>query len=190
MHLHNALIPLRCQCVIRCRISHEQGEIMTTVKLNVLTLAFVILSISTTLGASPAESKANFNGLVTLTSNYDHEKTVTRLVSKLNEKNMQVFTTIHHHDGAKSVGADIEPTTLVIFGNPKIGSVLMTCSQSVGIDLPQKALIWTNAEGVTFLTYNSPEYLNKRHMLTDCLDTLTKIENALSMFAGYATTDK
>lgn len=76
---------------------------------------------------------------------------------------MTVFTRIDHSAGAKKVDKELRPTELVIFGNPKVGTPLMQCVQTVAIDLPQKMLIWQDEAGTTWLSYNNPSYLAKRH---------------------------
>ena len=63
---------------------------------------------------------------------------------------------------------ELRETELIIFGNPKVGSPLMKCQQSVAIDLPQKALIWKDSEGKVWISYNNPRYLEKRHNISNC----------------------
>ncbi|MGD9113209.1 MAG: DUF302 domain-containing protein, partial [Desulfobacterales bacterium] len=110
-----------------------------------------------------------------------------RLESVLKEKGMTVFARIKHSDGAKKAGVDLRPTELVIFGNPKVGAPLMKCNQTVGIDLPQKALIWKDDTDQVWLTYNEPQYLSKRHGLSACAGVIAKVEKALGNFAKAAT---
>ena len=100
---------------------------------------------------------------------------------------MTVFNRINHAAGAKRVGKVLRPTELIIFGNPKVGAPLMQCSQTVGLDLPQKALIWEDEAGLVWFTYNAPRYLDRRHGLAKCSPVLKKIENALRNFAVAAT---
>jgi uncharacterized protein (DUF302 family) len=71
-------------------------------------------------------------------------------------------------------------TELIIFGNPKVGSPLMKCQQSVAIDLPQKALIWEDDESKVWISYNDPRYLEKRHNISGCDEVISKIDKALS----------
>jgi uncharacterized protein (DUF302 family) len=85
------------------------------------------------------------------------------------------------------VGKQLRPTELVIFGNPKVGAPLMQCGQTIGIDLPQKALIWQDDNGQVWLTYNDPLYLAKRHEIAGCEPVLDKVQNALKNFAQAAT---
>ena len=90
-------------------------------------------------------------------------------------------------EGAQKVGKKLRPTEVIIFGNPNVGAPLMQCSQSVAIDLPQKALISEDEAGQVWLSYNDPKYLEKRHGIKECVEVIKKIENALSNFANAAT---
>lgn len=130
---------------------------------------------------------AGGNGLVSVKSSHDVEATADRLERILNQKGMTVFIRINHAAGAANVGQKLRPTELIIFGNPKVGAPLMQCSQSVGVDLPQKALIWQDDKGLVWLTYNDPDYLAGRHGLKECAEVLKKVEKALSNFATAAT---
>lgn len=113
--------------------------------------------------------------------------TSERLVKALQAKGMTVFARIDHAAGAQSVGQTLRATEVVVFGNPKVGTLLMQCSQSTAIDLPQKALIWEDQDGQVWLSYNHPQYLAKRHHIENCGEILVKIEQALSNFAQAAT---
>jgi len=125
--------------------------------------------------------------LITVKSSHDVKATGDRLESALREKGMTVFIRINHAEGAKKIGASLRPTELLIFGNPKVGTPLIQCGQSVAIDLPQKALIWEDEAGQVWLSYNDPKYLAERHRIKDCVDVIKKIEIALGNFANAAT---
>ena len=127
------------------------------------------------------------NGIISIKSSYDVKTTRDRLESKLREKGMTVFIRINHAEGAQKVGKKLRPTELIIFGNPKVGTPLMQCGQSVAIDLPQKALIWQDETGQVWLSYNDPKYLASRHSITECNEVIMKIEKALGNFARMAT---
>jgi uncharacterized protein (DUF302 family) len=126
-------------------------------------------------------------GFVNVMSNHSVKETADRLQAVIKQKGMTVFTRIDHAAGAQRVGKILRPTELIIFGNPKVGAPLMQCSQTVGLDLPQKALIWEDEAGRVWFSYNDPKYLAKRHGLTKCGEILKKIENALKNFAIAAT---
>ena len=127
------------------------------------------------------------NGMVHVDSANDFDTTLNKLTQALEAKGMKIFATIPHSKGAASVDVNINPTTLVIFGNPKVGAPLMACTQMVGIDLPQKALITEDSEGKVTLTYNDPAYLKDRHEIEGCDKVLGKVSKALANFAKAAT---
>ena len=127
------------------------------------------------------------NGLISVKSSHNVKATADRLEDTLNQKGMTVFIRINHAAGAQKVGKKLRPTELIVFGNPKVGTPLMQCSQSVGIDLPQKALIWQDDQGQVWLSYNDPNYLAQRHGISECTEVIKKVEKALSNFAKAAT---
>jgi len=127
-------------------------------------------------------------GMVDVKSSFGVNETANRLESVLKEKGMTIFNRIKHSEAAKKVGIELRETELIIFGNPKVGSPLMNCQQSVAIDLPQKALIWKDSEGKTWISYNNPRYLDKRHNISNCEEVISKIEKALAGIAKAAAT--
>ena len=127
------------------------------------------------------------NGLISIKSAHNVKKTADRLENTLKEKGMTVFIRIDHAKGAQKVGKKLRPTETIIFGNPNVGTPLMQCSQSVAIDLPQKALVWEDEKGRVWLSYNDPTYLARRHGISGCGEIIQKIENALSNVAKKAT---
>jgi uncharacterized protein (DUF302 family) len=127
------------------------------------------------------------NGIISVKSAHDVPTTTDKLVAALEGKGMRVFARIDHAAGAKKVEMVLEPTELVIFGNPKVGTALMKCGHSIAIDLPLKALIWEDGDGQTWLGYNSPAYLAERHELDGCEKVLAKVGKALAGFAKTAT---
>lgn len=103
------------------------------------------------------------DGLVTMPSSHGPAETTNRLESEVLEKGLTVFANIDHDAGAAAAGLSLRPTRLLIFGNAKGGTPLMQSVQTMGIDLPLKALVWQDAEGATWLSYNDPDWLAKRH---------------------------
>ena len=120
------------------------------------------------------------DGVINLESVYNVKETADRLENILTEKGMTIFNRINHSEGAANVGITLPDTELFIFGNPKVGSPLMKCQQTVAIDLPQKALIWAGDQGKVWISYNNPRYLEKRHNISGCEEVIAKIEKALS----------
>lgn len=125
--------------------------------------------------------------LVSVKSSHDVQATADKLEAVLEEKGMTVMARVNHQQGAEKAGMELRPTEVLIFGNPKAGTPLMQCAQSVAIDLPQKALIWEDENGDTWLGYNDPDYLKSRHDIEGCDDALSKISVALEGLAKAAT---
>jgi len=103
------------------------------------------------------------NGIVTISSHRSVEETVAKFEEILQAKGVKLFALIDHSGEAEKAGLKMKPTKLLIFGNPKGGTPLMLAAPSSAIDLPLKALIWEDAAGKTWITYNSPAYLQERH---------------------------
>jgi len=103
------------------------------------------------------------DGLTTLRSSYGPKDTMTRLEAEVKARGMTVFARIDHAAGAAGAGLPLRPTELLIFGNAKAGTPLMQTVQTTGIDLPLKALVWEDASGATWLSYNDPAWLAQRH---------------------------
>jgi len=145
---------------------------------------FIALALFTI--AIPA---AAADGVITIPSVFTVSETVDRLQSILGEKGMTIFNRIKHSESASKVGIELRKTELIIFGNPKVGSPLMKCQQSVAIDLPQKALIWEDDKAQVWLSYNDPRYLAVRHNISGCEEVVEKIEKALASIANSASSE-
>ena len=129
------------------------------------------------------------NGMGEYPSRYGVEETTKRLVEVLRRNGVTVFKVIDHAEGASSVGMKLRAAKLVIFGNPKIGTPLMQCSQTLGLDLPQKILVYEDEGGRVHALFNTKAYLMWRHGVEyDCSPALQKkMDAAVKKFAKYAT---
>lgn len=127
------------------------------------------------------------DGMINVKSPFSVEQTVHRLEQVLADRGMTLFKRVRHSEAGAEVGVDMRKTQLVIFGNPKVGTPLMQCQQTVAIDLPQKALVWEDGNGHVWLSYNDPAYLVKRHDIPGCEAIVGKIKQALAGIARDAT---
>ena len=125
-------------------------------------------------------------GLVTLQSNHSVKDTADKLVSIIESKGMKVFARVDHQKNAQGVDLTLRPTQVIMFGNPKAGTPLMNCEQSVAIDLPQKILISEDTDKKVWLSYNHPEYLKTRHNIKGCDTEIANIAKALNSVSKAA----
>lgn len=103
------------------------------------------------------------NGIISVVSTHSVDETIENLKKILQNKKIPIFAIIDHSGEAKKVGIEMPPTKLLIFGNPIAGTPLMLAAPSIAIDLPLKILIRRDDNGKVWVSYNSPEYLQKRH---------------------------
>jgi len=110
------------------------------------------------------------DGLTSIASGFDHKETLDRLEAQIKAKGLTVFARIDHAAGAAAVGMALRPTEVVLFGNARGGTPLMLDKQTTGIDLPLKYLVWQDAAGKTWLSYNEPDWIARRHGLGTASD--------------------
>ena len=141
--------------------------------MNQLTRFAVAAAFATCTLVAPAFAA---DGLIATKSPYSAKETMTRLEDTVKARGLNVFARVDHAAGAAKIGKTLRPTEVLIFGNPQGGTPLMECAQSMGIDLPLKALVWEDAAAQVWLGYNDPAYLAKRHAAGDCaaVDAVSK----------------
>jgi uncharacterized protein (DUF302 family) len=105
----------------------------------------------------------SMEGLTTIQSSFGPSETMNRLEREIKARGMEVFSRIDHAALAAEAGLTLRPTEVISFGNPRGGTPLMQANQTIGIDLPLKALVWQDAAGSTWVSYNEPAWLAQRH---------------------------
>jgi uncharacterized protein (DUF302 family) len=125
--------------------------------------------------------------LVTLPSAHGASETVERLKALLSQKGIQVFAHIDHAAEAEMVGLSLRPTQVVLFGNPRAGTPLMQSRQTIGLDLPLRALVWQDEAGKVWLTYRRVEVLAGLHHVADRGEAVKALDNGLASLARAAT---
>ena len=129
------------------------------------------------------------DGLTTIKSNLGPKETMDRLETQVKARGMSVFARIDHAAGAATIGMQLRPTEVLIFGNPTGGTPLMQAAQTIGLDLPLKALVWQDASGDSWLSYNDPVWLARRHGISGETEMVAgKLSAALATVALAATT--
>jgi uncharacterized protein (DUF302 family) len=114
-------------------------------------------------------SDNNKNGLIQLTTQHSFEDTFQRLESSVASRGLTVFARIDFSGDAERTGLKMNPTRLLIFGNPKAGTPLMVAAPTLAIDFPLKILVSQDGNGKVWVSYNSPEYLKERHDIPESL---------------------
>jgi uncharacterized protein (DUF302 family) len=133
------------------------------------------------------ERAMTIDGLTTIKSSHGPKETMDRLETQVKSRGMSVFARIDHAAGASSAGLSLRPTEVLIFGNAMGGTPLMQAAQTIGLDLPLKALVWQDASGDRWLSYNDPTWLARRHGITGETETVAKLSAALAAVASAAT---
>ncbi len=149
-------------------------------------LAKAALALTAMIGLSGAQAMAA-DGLTTVKSSFGPEETMKRYEAEVRAKGLTVFAHVDHAAGAAAVGLPLRSTDLLIFGNARGGTPLMQAVQTIGIDLPLKALVWQDEAGTTFVSYNDPAYLAHRHGLGESADAAA-LSGALKAITAKATT--
>jgi uncharacterized protein (DUF302 family) len=123
-------------------------------------------------------------GIIDTMSHHSVDQTVETLRTMLQSKGVTLFGVIDHSGEAEKAGLVMPPTKLLIFGSPKGGTPLMLAAPSAAIDLPLKILVWQDAGGRVWISYNSPQYLQKRHGLpAELLSNISVVETLAAQAA-------
>lgn len=167
------------------------GSRMPTATRILMMVAILVGGMIWGLPLTPAQAMSPAKGADVISKKSAHSVTATldRFEKILKSKGITVFTRIDHAAGAKSVGTELSPTELIIFGNPKLGTPLMQETRAIGLDLPMKALAWADADGTVYLSYTAPSALKARYGIEGAakvLDTMTQALDGLTTAATKA----
>ncbi len=124
--------------------------------------------------------------LESVPSQHNATESVKRFITIIQQKGLTHFATIDHAANAKKAGLSLKPEVVVLFGNPKVGTKLMACNPSMGMDLPMRMLFTTNYEGETTISYTNPEYWTLKHNIKDktCIAIIQKMHSVMKTLAA------
>jgi uncharacterized protein (DUF302 family) len=108
-------------------------------------------------------------GVITRESAGSVDATIGRLLAIVEGKGLKVFSVVDHSGEARAVGLSLRETKLVLFGSPAAGTPVMEAAPLAALDLPLRALVWSDDRGLTLISYLSPRWLAQRHGLPDSL---------------------
>jgi uncharacterized protein (DUF302 family) len=127
----------------------------------------------------------NSPGIASFPSPYPVDETLSRLKSSIAGKGLHLFAHIDHGAGAAQAGLQMPPAHVLIFGHAKAGTPLMLASPLLALDLPLKVLIWQDADGKVWASYNTPEFLVERHALpADLVKNISGVEGLVKAALG------
>lgn len=144
------------------------------------------LAILTVLAVAFAMPARAGDEMIVKKSPYPVSQTLDRLAKVLQSKGITVFARVDHAAGAAKIGQSLRPTEVLIFGNPKLGTPLMTANQRIGLDLPLKALAWQDANGQVWLGYLKPKELEDRYDIKGRGEVFKQMTGALDKLTGAA----
>jgi uncharacterized protein (DUF302 family) len=124
--------------------------------------------------------------LITKPSGHSVSVTIDRLVSAVEAAGAKVFARVDHAAGAISIGSELRPTQMLMFGNPKLGTPALQLSQSAGLDLPLRAVAYQDADGQVFIAYHAPAKLSGTHAIPADAEVLKKMTGALDKLTNKA----
>jgi uncharacterized protein (DUF302 family) len=147
---------------------------------------------TTTQNEVLTNSSASINsgqGVITLVSQNNFSTTYNNLRNSIiDNTNLSLVFELNHQENAQNAGLSLRPTSVIVFGNPNLGTPLMQDSQTTALDLPQKFLVWEDENGEVKVSYNNPNFLKSRHLISNSQNsTLEDITNALNNLAISAT---
>ena len=132
------------------------------------------------------DALSDIEGLTSIRSSFDPKETIDRLEAQIRGQGLTIFARIDHAAGAAEVGLTLRPTELIIFGNARGGTPLIQSVQTIGIDLPLKALVWEDAASKTWISYNEPNWIAQRHGIANAEPVVAKMADLLHAISTAA----
>lgn len=149
-------------------------------------MKFVSLFLLTAFILPAVADSLQEQGVIAKKSMHSVVATLDKLEKIVKSKGFTVFARIDHAAGASKVGQSLRPTQVLIFGNPKIGTALISSAQSAGLDLPIRVAAWQDDAGQVWIAYNAPQWLADRHAISDKEKVIAKMTGALGKLTGAA----
>ncbi|MBL8580461.1 MAG: DUF302 domain-containing protein [Mesorhizobium sp.] len=124
--------------------------------------------------------------LIVKESAFDFATTVQRLQTEIEKRGAKIVVTVDHAAAAKVTGLELRPTTVILFGNPALGTPLMQDRQTAGLDLPLRVLIWEDENGRVQIGYRPPSHITDVHGIENLKEVTDKMAGALNAITDAA----
>ncbi|WP_459211311.1 DUF302 domain-containing protein [Aquimarina rhabdastrellae] len=158
--------------------------------IQLMLLCVVIISCASRETNQNNIAMSSEKGIIIKESTLSFETTYQKLKTVLeNNPNLKIIAELDHQANAARVDKKLNPTRIIMFGNPNLGTPLMQNKQVIGLDLPQKILVFEDENGKVKLAYNDPFYLKDRHEIKEREEILNKIKGALDKITSAAIAD-
>jgi len=125
--------------------------------------------------------------LMTVESKHSVKDTLDRLTAALDQRGIKPVARVDHAAAAKTVGMELPPTEILIFGNPKLGTPLMQANPEIAIDVPLKVLVWQDKAGKVWVAYTPPDALKARYGIADRDEVFKAMESAVQTLTKAAS---
>ncbi|MBE9045322.1 DUF302 domain-containing protein [Pleurocapsales cyanobacterium LEGE 10410] len=122
-------------------------------------LRYLVVTAIAILFAFTVSATSEVDGLITQPSANSVDVTIEKFEEAATKRGLKVFARLDHAAAAESVGLEMPQATVIVFGNPRVGTPVFIETPTVAIDLPPKAMVWEDSDGKVFLSYNSAEFL-------------------------------
>lgn len=158
--------------------------------LSAVALASAIACLPHTVMAEPVATKVAENGIVKVRSAYPFGETILRLKSDIAAKGIMFFSAIEQSKLAEKVGITLNPSTLLVFGNPPLGVQFLTANPDAGLDWPVRLLVSQDAKGQVWMTYTDFHYIARRHGIAnrnEAFDMASKVIVSITSAAAVGT---
>jgi uncharacterized protein (DUF302 family) len=129
----------------------------------------IALALATTALSSsvPQAATVSKDGIVKIKSAYPMQETIERIKKDVAAKKIKLFDVIDQAQLAKDAGVDLKPSTLIIFGNPPLGTLFLTSKAEAGLDWPVRLLVYQDDAGQVWTAYTDFNWIAHRHGITN-----------------------
>jgi uncharacterized protein (DUF302 family) len=152
-------------------------------------VSYVVLAAAAILmTATNAAAQTGTDGYTTVVSASSFDSTLVHLERAITSRGLTIAVKIDHAAAAKKANLMLPPTTLVIAGNPAVGTALMQADQRMALDLPLRFLVWQAPDGTrASVSYEPIKTIAARHGLTGKDELLGRMTAAISAIVADAT---
>jgi uncharacterized protein (DUF302 family) len=139
----------------------------------------VLLACALTLSLSGTATAAD-DGILRIKSAYSMPETIKRLKMDVADKGIMFFDEIDQSKLAADAGVTLRPSTLLVFGNPPLGTLFLSSNPDAGLDWPVRLLVYQDATGDVWVAYTDFAWIAHRHGITDRDEAFKKASDVIA----------